>query len=180
MLSHRLATEDDLPALLRLMDMAISDLQKDFLTPDQIKASREVMGVDSQLIRDRTYFVIEEKGKIVGCGGWSFRETLFGGDHSDGRDPAKLDPDTQPARIRAMYCHPAHTRKGIGRLIMTLCETAILAHGFKTAELMATMAGVPLYCACGYHKIRDHRAATSSGTYVPLSLMRKKLDSPVH
>jgi len=174
LLKHRLATRADLPALTALMDRAISELQKPFLTAEQIGSSRTIMGLDTQLIEDKTYFVIEQDGAIAGCGGWSRRATLYGGDRSPGRDAALLDPATDPARVRAMYTHPDFTRRGVGRLILTLCEEAARAEGFKRAELMATMAGEPLYRACGYQSVEpvvDNRG----GVGVPLLRMSKTL-----
>ena len=174
LLKHRLATRADLPALTALMDRAISELQKPFLTAEQIGSSRTIMGLDTQLIEDKTYFVIEQDGAIAGCGGWSRRATLYGGDRSPGRDAALLDPATDPARVRAMYTHPDFTRRGVGRLILTLCEAAARAEGFKRTELMATMAGEPLYRACGYRSVEpvvDNRG----GVGVPLLRMSKTL-----
>jgi len=174
LLKHRLATRADLPALTALMDRAISELQKPFLTAEQIGSSRTIMGLDTQLIEDKTYFVIEQDGAIAGCGGWSRRATLYGGDRSPGRDAALLDPATDPARVRAMYTHPDFMRRGVGRLILTLCEEAARAEGFKRAELMATMAGEPLYRACGYQSVEpvvDNRG----GVGVPLLRMSKTL-----
>lgn len=174
LLKHRLATRADLPALTALMDRAISELQKPFLTAEQIGSSRTFMGLDTQLIEDKTYFVIEQDGAIAGCGGWSRRATPYGGDRSPGRDAALLDPATDPARVRAMYTHPDFTRRGVGRLILTLCEEAARAEGFKRAELMATMAGEPLYRACGYRSVEpvfDDRG----GVGVPLLRMSKVL-----
>lgn len=174
-LSHRLATPTDMPALKALMDRAILELLPAFLTPDQVTASQEVMGLDTQLIADGTYFVIELDGQIAGCGGWSRRATLFGGDHTGGRDAALVDPATEPARVRAMYTHPDFTRRGVGRLILELCESAARAEGFKTAQMAATMAGEPLYAACGYHRIEPFEADTSIGVKVPLVRMGKDL-----
>lgn len=174
-LTSRLATIEDLPQLKGLMNLAIENLLSDYLSPDQVKASHEVMGLDTQLIRDRTYFVIEDQGQLAGCGGWSYRETLFGGDHASGRDPEALNPTEQPGRIRAMYCHPSHTRKGVGRLIMQCCEAALMDFGFARAELMATLSGVPLYQACGYSITRDYTATTADGTKVPMHVMQKRL-----
>jgi GNAT superfamily N-acetyltransferase len=149
-LSSRLATEADLPALREVMALAIDRLQSAFLDPAQVAASRQVMGLDSQLVADRTYFVVEAEGRLAGCGGWSRRATLYGGDHSKGRDAALLDPSRDAARIRAMYTHPDFARRGVGRLIIGLCEAAARAEGFRRAEMMATLAGAPLYRACGY------------------------------
>jgi GNAT superfamily N-acetyltransferase len=152
-LTSRLAVEADLPALRELMALAIDRLQSDFLTPEQVAASRSVMGLDSQLVADRTYFLVERGGRLAGCGGWSRRATLYGGDHSKGRDAALLDPATDAARIRAMYTHPDFVRQGVGREILALCEAAARAEGFGRAQMMATLAGVPLYRACGYEEI---------------------------
>ncbi|PNQ03114.1 GNAT family N-acetyltransferase [Sphingobium sp. SA916] len=169
-LFHRIATPADEPALLELMTLAIDRLQSGFLTPEQVKASHGFMGLDSRLISDGTYFVIEDRGEIAGCGGWSRRATAYGGDHSAGRDDRLLDPAAEAARVRAMYTHPDHVRKGVGTLILSLCEAAARAEGFAALELSATMAGVPLYRSFGF---ADVRAFEDSG--VPLILMRKPI-----
>ena len=175
MLTHRLANPGDLEALRAMMVLAIAELQKGFLDEAQIAASRAVMGLDTQLIADGTYFIVERGGAIAGCGGWSRRATLYGGDHStDLRDPALLDPATDAARIRAMYTHPDHARRGVGRRVMTLCEEAARAAGFTRAELMATLSGEPLYRACGYAPI-ERVTATADDVAVPLIRMGKTL-----
>jgi GNAT superfamily N-acetyltransferase len=171
----RLAHPDDMPVLSALMDRAIGELLQDFLPPEGVKASYEIMGLDTQLIADGTYFVVEDGDAIAGCGGWSRRATLFGGDHSAGRDAALLDPKTDAARVRAMYTHPDHTRKGVGRIILEACESAARAEGFRRVEMAATMGGVPLYRACGYHDIEPFEAETSTGYRVPLVRMGKGL-----
>jgi GNAT superfamily N-acetyltransferase len=171
----RLAKPEDMPVLSALMNRAIGDLLPAFLPLEGVTASYEVMGLDTQLIADGTYFVVEDAGAIAGCGGWSRRATLFGGDHSAGRDAALLDPAKDAARVRAMYTHPDHTRKGVGRLILDACEAAARAEGFTRAEMAATMGGVPLYRACGYHDIEPFEAETSSGYRVPLIRMGKAL-----
>jgi GNAT superfamily N-acetyltransferase len=173
-LTHRLAQPADLEALKSLMEAAISELQKPFLNESQIASSRAIMGLDTQLIDDGTYFVVESGGQLAGCGGWSRRATLYGGDQTPGRSAALLDPAKDPARIRAMYTHPDHTRKGVGRLIIALCEDAARAEGFTRMELVATLSGEPLYRACGfepYEEIVDDRG----GPGVPLLRMRKLL-----
>jgi GNAT superfamily N-acetyltransferase len=137
-LRHRLATREDLAVLTALMNAAISELQKPFLNDAQIASSRTIMGLDTQLIDDGTYFVVEQDGVLAGCGGWSRRATLYGGDRSPGRDAAMLDPVNDAARVRAMYTHPSFTRRGVGRLILAVCEDAARAEGFTRAELMAT------------------------------------------
>ncbi|HEY0242761.1 MAG TPA: GNAT family N-acetyltransferase [Gemmatimonadaceae bacterium] len=174
MLSSRLARPDDVAALRVLMEAAIAELQKPFLSAAQIASSRAIMGLDTQLIEDGTYFVIESDGELAGCGGWSRRATLYGNDQSSGRDAALLNPAVDPARIRAMYTHPSHTRKGVGRLILTLCEDAARVAGFKSVELMSTMSGEPLYRACGY-EARESILDSSGGAAVPLIRMTKRL-----
>lgn len=161
------------------MKNAIDALQRDFLDPDQIVASRAVMGLDTQLIRDGTYFLVESGAALAGCGGWSRRATLYGGDHStDLRDPAPLDPAVDAARVRAMFTDPGFARRGVGRLILTLCEEAASAAGFRRAELMATLAGEPLYRACGYEEIERVTAPPLGGVAVPLVWMGKWLRHP--
>jgi GNAT superfamily N-acetyltransferase len=157
------------------MDKAIGELLQAFLPPEGVMASYEVMGLDTQLITDGAYFVVEDGDEIAGCGGWSRRATLFGGDHSAGRDAALLDPAVDAARVRAMYTHPDHTRKGVGRLVLDACEAAARAAGFSRVEMAATMGGVPLYRACGYHDIEPFTAKTSTGYEVPLIRMGKAL-----
>lgn len=174
--SHRAATEADLPALRGLMTRAIEELQRDFLTAEQVAASHQIMGLDTQLVQDRTYFMILAGDQLVGCGGWSWRATLFGGDDSIvARQPLPLDPATDAARIRAMYVDPAHARRGIGRQIMALCEDAARAAGFARVELMATLAGLPLYQACGYAEIEAVEATSREGVIVPIIRMGKVL-----
>ena len=175
-LTIRLATEADLGALRDLMTLSIDRGQAAVLTPAQIVASRSLMGLDTQLVRDGTYFVVEDHGVPVGCGGWSRRATLYGGDHStDLRDPALLDPAKDAARIRAMYTDPDFARQGVGRLVMRLCEDAATAAGFRRATMMATMAGVPLYEACGYVQVEPVLSAPVDGIRVPLVRMEKAL-----
>jgi GNAT superfamily N-acetyltransferase len=175
MLQVRTAVDADLPALRALMALSIDQLQVGFLSPAQIVASRAVMGLDTQLVTDGTYFVVESEGELAGCGGWSRRATLYGGDHSTKlRDPAPLDPARDAARIRAMYTHPAFARRGVGRMILAACETAARAEGFSRLELMATMSGVPLYEACGYRAI-ERVEAEAEGQTVPLLRMGKAI-----
>jgi GNAT superfamily N-acetyltransferase len=173
-LTNRIARKTDIDQLRAFMDAAISELQKPFLTDEQIASSRAIMGLDSQLIDDGTYFVIEQDGKVAGCGGWSKRATLYGGDSSPGRDAALLDPARDAARVRAMYTHPDFTRRGVGRLILKLCEDAARAEGFKRMQLAATMAGEPLYRACGYEP-GERGSDNRGGADVPLLHMSKKL-----
>ena len=173
-LTHRIARLDELDALRDLMNAAILELQKPFLDDRQIASSQTIMGLDTQLIEDGTYFVVEANGVLAGCGGWSRRATLYGGDQSPGRSAALLDPARDAARVRAMYTHPSHVRKGVGRLILGLCEAAARKEGFTQVELMGTMAGEPLYRACGYAVIEPVEDARG-GAAVPLLRMRKRL-----
>ena len=171
----RLARPEDMPQLRALMDAAIGRLQTPFLSAEQVAASFSIMGLDSQLIADGAYFVVEIDGRIAGCGGWSRRATLFGGDHSTGRDARMLDPAVEPARVRAMYTHPDFTRRGVGRAILAACEAAAAREGFTACELAATLAGEPLYRACGYEAIEPFMATTPEGVEVPLIRMGKPI-----
>jgi GNAT superfamily N-acetyltransferase len=174
--THRIATLDDLPALREVMRRSIEELQDEFLTPEQVSASHQVMGLDTQLVVDGTYFIVESGSDIAGCGGWSWRSTLYGGDASVvEREPRALDPGSEPARIRAMYTDPDFVRRGVGSLVLRLCEEAAGAAGFKSATMMATMAGVPLYAACGYIEVKSILSDPIDGVRVPLVLMEKRL-----
>lgn len=172
--THRVATEADIPALVALMDRSISGPLSAFLTPQQIVASRRLMGIDSQIIADRTFVIVEADGALAGCGGWSGRITEYGGDHTPGRMPAPLTPGIDAARIRAMYTAPEFVRRGVGRLILGLCETAARAAGYDRVELVATMGGEPLYRAAGYGEI-ERFEDDRGGAPVPLVRMGKRL-----
>ena len=177
-LRWRLAQTQDLPALEAVMEVAIGELQKGFLSPEQIAASRTIMGLDRQLVIDQTYFVVEAPdGRIAGCGGWSRRATLYGGDHTPGRDPELLDPGIDAARVRAMYTHPDFARRGVGRLILQLCETAAHDEGFRRLELMGTRSGRPLYESYGFTAIEDI-LDDRGGAPVPLTRMGKAISAP--
>ncbi|MGI8518735.1 MAG: GNAT family N-acetyltransferase [Acidimicrobiia bacterium] len=173
-LTSRLAVPADVPALTKLMDAAIAELQRRFLDDAQIASSRAIMGIDTQLIDDRTYFIVESDGALAGCGGWSRRATLYGGNQTPGRDSQLLDPSTEPARVRAMYTNPSFARRGVGRLILSQCEAAAKAEGFTRLELMSTLSGEPLYTACGFRpleRLEDNRG----GAPVPLVRMDKPI-----
>ena len=158
-----------------IMRLAIDELQVGFLSKAEIAASHAVMGLDTQLVKDGTYFVVEADGEIAGCGGWSRRATLYGGDHSlELREPRLLDPGSDAARVRAMYTHPLFKRRGVGRLILDESEKAAAAEGFSRVQLMATLSGEPLYRACGYREI-ERTSADVGGIKVPLILMGKDL-----
>ena len=151
MFQIRLARLDEKPELQSLIACSARELSTRDYSSEQIEgALRGAFGVDTQLIQDGTYFVAEEVGQIVGCGGWSYRRTLFGGDARAERDAGTLDPTADAAKIRAFFVHPAHARRGIGRAILEACECAARARGFSRLEMMATLPGVRLYEVCGY------------------------------
>lgn len=178
-MTHRLATVADLPALRELMTESIRSLIGARLDGPRTEASFEIMGLDTQLIEDGTYFVVEHDNRIAGCGGWSRRATMFGGDHSAGRDARVLDPASEPARVRAMYTHPEFVRRGVGRRVLSLCETAAAREGFRSLELVATVAGEPLYLACGYSIVERIDVPTSRGVTIPCARMTKPITGAV-
>lgn len=184
----RLATTADIPQISELMLLAIQENMKAFMAAEEIEAAKESMGVDRLLIADGTYFVIEtdsgvitddlkqtDAGLLVGCGGWGRRKTLYGGDHTTGRDDALSDPATDAARIRAMYTHPDWTRRGIGSLLLDLGEAAAREAGFKTIELGATVPGEPLYLARGYRELSREITPTANGAGSVIIKMAKAL-----
>lgn len=173
----RLAFIEDCPALESLINAAITELLKPWLNAEQVAASRGIMGLDTKLIEDRTYFVVECGGHIAACGGWSGRATTFGCGHLPRRDDRLLDPHTEPARIRAMYTHPQFARRGIGRSILAHCERAAAAAGFKRSELIATLAGEPLYAACGYRAVERFSEIAPCGVAVPVVRMIRQFDA---
>lgn len=157
--THRIAGNDDVPAIVALMRASIEVNMADFLSTEEIEAAKETMGVDQTLIDDGTYFLIESRDVVpvlVGCGGWGKRRTLYGGNHTVGRDDSLSDPATEPARIRAMYTHPEWTRRGIGTLLLDLGEQAARDAGFSTIELGSTIPGLPLYAARGYEEVETY------------------------
>ena len=171
----RPAQAADIPAIEALLPLSIHGLQADSYSRAQREAAiGPVFGVDTQLIRDGTYFVVEADGQVVGCGGWSFRRTPFGGDAS-ARDEAELDPATDSARIRAFFVHPDYARRGIGSLIMRHCEAAAMARGFRRLELTATLAGEPLYARHGFEALKRFDFELPDGQGLPLVLMEKRL-----
>jgi GNAT superfamily N-acetyltransferase len=147
----RLASRADVPALEALIARSARGLSLDDYRAAQIEgALRGAFGIDSQLLEDATYFAAEEHGTLAGCGGWSYRATLFGGDARAGRDASLLDPRTQAAKIRAFFVEPSKARRGIGSLLLERCEREAKARGFSRVELMATLPGARLYAARGY------------------------------
>lgn len=166
----------DIPAMDALIRRSGIELSKGFYSDLQAAAiTRHVFGVDTQLVEDGTFFVVERNGAVLACGGWSKRATLFGGDqHKTGPDPL-LDPATQAARIRAFFVDPTVPRQGLGRMLMEHCEREAANAGFNLLELAATMPGVPLYRACGFENVEDLMLALPGNIAVPLTRMRKRI-----
>ena len=168
----RRATPSDYSTLQDLVARSARALGADDYTPEQIEGALQgAFGVDTQLVRDGTYFVVEDGDRIIACGGWSYRRTLFGGDTGDGRDPEELDPATEAAKVRAFFVDPEYARQGIGRAILERCEAEALARGFERSELMATLTGARLYATFGYlpgEAIEHELAPNLSIRFVPM------------
>lgn len=172
----RKANLDDRPAITRLIELSARGLSRGEYSDEQIEgAIISVFGVDSDLIYDGTYFVAEAADVLVGCGGWSKRRTLFGGDQFAMRESSELDPDCEPARIRAFFIRPEWARKGIGRAILEKCEAEAQASGFRSLELMATLPGLNFYRSLGY--VGNERVSYDLGNGVSIDFvpMRKSL-----
>lgn len=172
----RLARPDDVPALEALIARSARGLSAPYYTARQTEAAvRHVFGVDSQLITDGTYFVLEEEGRPVACGGWSRRRTLYGSDRAkSGPDPV-LDPAVDPARIRAFFVDPGAARKGLGRRLVDECVRAAREAGFRAIELVATLPGEPLYFACGFAVIERFDLELPEGVRLPVARMRLEI-----
>ncbi len=174
----RVATFDDIPQLEALITESVRALSVGYYSPQQIESSLvHVFGVDTQLIADGTYFVVEADGQIAGCGGWSKRRTLYGGDQAKREEDSLLDPKTEASRIRAFFVHPEFARRGIGRLLLESSEHAAGHAGFSTLELAATLPGQPLYAACGFQIIERIEATLPDGVQVPIIRMGKHISS---
>jgi N-acetylglutamate synthase-like GNAT family acetyltransferase len=179
----RQAASADVPALRTLIDASVRGLQAQDYTPRQIEgALASVYGVDTQLIADGTYFVADavpegEQAEpvIAGCGGWSKRKTLYGGDQWTGREAGLLDPRQDAARIRAFFVHPAWARRGIGSMILQACEKAAQEAGFARYEMGATLTGVPLYAARGYVPVENLEVPLANGERLPIVRMEKRI-----
>jgi GNAT superfamily N-acetyltransferase len=176
MLALRNATLADRDVLRDLIARSARELSAADYRPEQVEgALRGAFGIDSQLIHDGTYFVVEESGVIVGCGGWSYRKTLFGGDARPERDAAELDPRTDPAKIRAFFVDPAHARKGIGTMLLEKCESEARLRGFSRVELMSTLPGIRLYSARGYVGVAQVQYEVSPGVAIEFLPMSKSI-----
>jgi N-acetylglutamate synthase-like GNAT family acetyltransferase len=174
----RLARHADIPALEDLIPLSVRALQAAHYSPAQMNAALgPVFGVDRQLIRDATYFVVEHDGELIGCGGWSKRKAMYGGDRGRTGEDAELDPRRDPARVRAFFVHPDFARRGIGHSILVACEAAARRAGFQRAELVATLAGEPLYASAGYEVIERYDAPMPGGLALPVVRMARRFDS---
>ena len=176
--SLRLATEADVPALHTLIDVSVRVLQRNDYTREQIDgALGTVLGLDTQLVADGTYFIAEARAAcariLAGCGGWSKRRTLFGSDRAPVREPELLDPATDAAKIRAFFIHPDFARRGIGSKILEACESAAREAGFSRFEMGATLTGVPLYLARGYQVLERMEVPLRNGHTLPIVRMAK-------
>ena len=175
----RKAVVSDVPRLREVIEASVRGLQAGDYSPSQIEAAlKTVYGVDSQLIGDGTYFVAEvsEHGNgaiVVGCGGWSKRKTLYGGDQFSGREDSLIDPARDAAKIRAFFIHPRWARRGIGSLILEACENAAYEAGFRRLEMGATLSGVAFYQAKGYVAIENQEAPLGNGETLPIVKMSK-------
>jgi len=172
----RLARMEDRDAIKKLIADSARHLSREHYSDKQIEAAIvTVFGVDTDLIEDGTYFVAEDAGVMVGCGGWSKRKTLFGGDQYSSRDAGYLDPASEPAKIRAFFIHPDHARKGIARAILSRCEDEARAQGFRELELMATLPGIEFYKSCGFVAAGTFDLDLVDGVKLELVPMRKEL-----
>jgi GNAT superfamily N-acetyltransferase/transcriptional regulator with XRE-family HTH domain len=170
----RLACAEDIPALTSLIPRSVRALQAQYYPPAKIEAALgKIFSVDRQLIQDGTYFVAEQAGAIIGCGGWSLRETLYGSDHSHQPADHQLDPRVDYAKIRAFFVHPDWARKGIGSQIMWQCEAAALAAGFTRIEIVSTLVGEPFYQRFGYRTSAKFEIALSQSSGLPVVRMVK-------
>jgi GNAT superfamily N-acetyltransferase len=179
-LQLRRATLEDIPLLRALIDVSVRSLHTKFYTEAQIAgALKGVYGVDTQVINDGHYFVVTSpSGTIVACGGWSHRSTLFGSDSYSSRDDKTLlNPETQPAKIRAMFVHPGWVRRGIGKMILDAGESAAREAGFWSMEMSATLNGVPFYRKFGYREVEGgkHEVPLGDGVVIDFYMMRKDL-----
>lgn len=176
----RLATGDDVPALHALIEASVRGLQGNDYTQAQMEgALGTVLGLDTQLIVDRTYYIAEAPGSTgapstpAGCGGWSKRKTLFGADHGPGREPELLDPATDAAKVRAIFIHPQFARRGLGSHILETVENAAHAAGFRKIEMGSTLTGVPLYRLKGYVEVERMAVPLWNGEALPVVKMVK-------
>jgi GNAT superfamily N-acetyltransferase len=167
---------DEREAIRELIAVSARQLSSQHYSDTQIEAAiATVFGVDTDLIEDGTYFIVEIEGQLTGCGGWSKRKTLFGGDQFSSRDAGYLDPQSEPAKIRAFFIHPDHARKGIARAILSRCEDEAQAEGFRALELMATLPGIEFYKSCGFVETGNFDLDLTDAVKLELVPMHKEL-----
>ncbi|MGZ3776149.1 MAG: GNAT family N-acetyltransferase [Mucilaginibacter sp.] len=172
----RLATFQDIPQLQQLIALSARGLSAGYYTQAETESAiKHVFGVDTQLVTDGTYFVIEEAGIIIACGGWSKRNTLFGGDQFKTEADPLLDPQKDAARIRAFFVHPGYARRGVGQMLINACETAAIENGFNKMEMGATLPGVPFYARMGYTELEDIKLPLPDGEVMGIVRMWKEL-----
>ena len=165
----RLANEADVPAIAALIPVSVRGLQGAHYSVEQMEAALgPIFGLDRQLIRDGTYYAVDSSGKLVGCGGWSRRRSLYGGDAHRSEGNPELDPKTDAARVRAFFVHPDFARQGIARTILVACEKAILEAGFRRVEISASLTGEPLYVAFGYTVVERYHIPMRDGLQLPV------------
>jgi GNAT superfamily N-acetyltransferase len=175
----RIADEDDVEAIAALIPVSARALSKGFYTEQETESAiRYVFGPDRRLIEDGTYFVVEDGERLAGCGGWSKRRTLYGGDQMKSKDDPLLDPVTEAARIRAFFVHPGYARRGVGSQILDACMAAARQAGFRRMELAATLPGVPLYERYGFQARERIDATLPDGVVLPILRMERSLDAP--
>ena len=175
MFSHFIANLDDVPQIEVLMASSISSLLGELLNDHQLEAAKESMGLDTQLIEDGTYFLVKKGKVLIGSGGYSYRKTLFGGNHTPNRSDDLLVPGRDAAKVRAMYTEPSWIRKGVGSYILNLAENSIIQLGFNKAELMATVSGILLYEKRGYKVVEEIEYESKLGNKVPMYKMEKNI-----
>ncbi|HJP62736.1 MAG TPA: GNAT family N-acetyltransferase [Mucilaginibacter sp.] len=174
----RVATINDIPQLLELIVLSARGLSTGYYTPAETESAiKYVFGVDTQLIKDGTYFVVEEDEMMIACGGWSKRNTLFGGDQYKTEADPLLNPATDAARVRAFFVHPDNARKGVGQLLINACEQAAIANGFNRMEMGATLPGVPFYAKMGYTEMEQIKLPLPDGEEMGIVKMGKALGS---
>lgn len=172
----RFATFQDIPQLQELIALSARGLSAGYYTHAETESAiKYVFGVDTQLITDGTYFIIEDEGGIIACGGWSKRNTLFGGDQFKKEADPLLDPQKDAARIRAFFVHPAYARRGIGQLLINACEQAAIENGFRKMEMGATLPGVPFYAKMGYTELEEIKLPLPDGEVMGVVRMGKEL-----
>jgi GNAT superfamily N-acetyltransferase len=172
-LDVRLSTLEEVPILNDLIVESARQLSKGFYTDQEAESAiRYVFGVDTALVKDGSYFTATLDGKLAGCGGWSRRRTLYGGDQRPVGGDEFLDPAKDPARIRAFFIAPTAARQGVGRAIFEACKQAAIARGFTSLELMATLPGVPFYQVLGFEKVEDVSDTLPDGVAIRFERMR--------